>query len=585
MSTKKAATSSRKRPTRKATALLWQHYLSEVTPDVPEWVRGVIERTAPRSEAGRNPNSGFYFDWVEADRRVAFIEEYCRYPKGANAGEKMKLDEWQKDRIVRPAFGWKRRGTATATHGDLRRFRRVFVAIPRKNGKSTLIAACALSILLQDGEMRAEIYCLASNTGQASIVKDAIDDFIKMDARLQRMLNVKRGKIEYEGGVKQYDSIVEVLSSGDGKHGKNTHAVLIDELHEFLQPKQLVALEALTSSMLSRTQPLEFTMTTAGSDTNSECFKWWEYCTQVDNGSIEDDYLLPVMYGANPDDDWHDPNVWAKANPGIGSTITVEGFKAEYLKAAKDPRKLNTFLRLHLNIWTHADERWLTDDEWMKCAAKFTEEQVNHLPCYVGIDLAATRDFNAVACLWVDVDKWKFYLKVHHFVNREAAESRDATGGVDYLVFEREGSMTITEGNSTDHPAIRDYVLDFASRNQVKTVAYDRAMSSFIIPQLVDEGIRCEPFSQGIFGMSYPSKQLEVEVMKRNIVHDGSACMRYQMGCVVLYRDNNDNIKPTKVKNSRNKIDGVIASIIAFGQFLHENSEEVNISVQVYGLD
>lgn len=560
--------------------LNWRNFVPDAE-NAPEWVEGVVLKTAPKTKEVREQ---VYFDWREAERRVKFIEEYCRYPEGSKAGEKIKLDEWQKNDIVRPVFGWKRKNSAVNEYGDLRRYSKVFVGIPRKNAKSTLIAAMALSIMLQDGEGGAEIYALASNKEQAGRVYQPIRRFIEMDARLSEMLKVRKDSMSYA----KFNSEIKVLATTDGKHGLNTHAVLIDELHEFLQPKQLNALEALTSSMLARSQPLEFVMTTAGSDVTSRCYSDWEEAVQIQNGSMVSEYAdlyLPVIYAANANDDWNDPEVWRKANPGLGTILTEYAFRKEYLKAKNDPRKLNTFLRLHLNIWTHADDRWIPDEVWMKCAHPWPDEAVENLPCYIGMDLASRRDTCAVAFLWVDEPKWKFYLRVKFFVNEQQVKNRDVNGGVDYLDFIREGSMVMTPGDVTDHIEIKRFLDVACSRFQVRTIAYDKYGATTLVPQLVEMGLDCQPFSQGILAMNYPVKQFDIDVAKGNIVHDGSRCMRWQMGCVQLHSDNAGNVK-IKKERDRYKVDGPVAAVMAFGQFLHDHARaEQPVVTTVIGLD
>jgi phage terminase large subunit-like protein len=553
----------------------WRQYVKKGKH--PKWVQRVIENTVPRTDEGQNM---FYFDVDEAVRRVEFIQRFCRYPEGPKAGELMILDEWQKEDIVYPVFGWKRRDTATSNHGDLRRYRRVFIGIPRKNAKSTLIAAMALSIMLQDGEHRAEVYCLASNEKQGERVMNPIKAFCQMEPALAQMMKVRKKWVDYG----KFDSRLEVLASTDGRHGLNTHAVLIDELHEFLKPAQLNALEALTSSTLARAQPLQFTMTTAGSDVNSRCYHDWEYCLKVKDGVIHDDTLLPVIYAADDNDNWQDEQVWKKANPGLGTIISLDNFKEEYLKAKNDSRKLNTFLRLHLNIWAQADERWIDDKIWVKAASKWPDEAVKDLPLYIGMDLAATRDTCAAALLWVDEKRDKYYLRVKFWQNEAQARSNN---GVDYLAFEREGSCEITPGDVTDHEAILRYLQDVCGKNRVQCLAYDKHMATLIVPQMVDMGIRCEPFSQSILSVSYPIKQFDVDVAEGKIVHDGSMMMRWQMSSAKLHTDNSENVKIIKKsKTDRVRVDGPVAAIIAYGQMLHERSEPTqNIITEVIGLD
>ncbi|HMA78821.1 MAG TPA: terminase TerL endonuclease subunit [Candidatus Paceibacterota bacterium] len=535
----------------------------------PAWVSRVVAATKPK-----NPDT-YYFDWEEAERRVEFIEKFCRYPEGPKAGKLMQLDQWQKEEIIYPAFGWKEKGTG------LRRYRMVFLGIPRKNAKTTLTAAISLSILFQDGEDAAQLYCAAGETFQAGIIYKALSYMVEADTRLSKRAEVYRNELRYP----EKRSFVKVLSAdARSKHGFNAHAVMFDELHT--QPNRDLW-DVLTSSMLSRSQPITFVMTTAGTDTNSLCYEYWEYARNCAKGVIEDDRFLPLIYEASAEDDWHDPKVWKKANPGLGTILSEKNFRIEYDKACQMPSYINTFLNLHLNVWTQAAERWITDDAWMKCAMDFEPEDVAGLPCWCGLDLASTRDLNAFACLWVDEVNDRKYLKVYHFVNRSMAQNKKLTAGVDYIAFKNEGSLHITEGNTTDHRYIFEFITQFAKENDVQAMAYDRYMSGYIVSELNETGLRVEPFGQGYTSMSFPTKQFEVEILRGRIHHDGKKCMRWQMGNVVIERSPADDVKVTKKKSKpHQKVDGVVASIMALGQWIDDKGRSgSSVIPDVFGLD
>ena len=80
-----------------------------------------------------NTLTEYWFDESAADRAVTFIEKFCTHVKGDLGGKPFLLEGWQKDDIIRPLFGWKKKdGT--------RKYRTCYVEIPRKNGKSNLLS-------------------------------------------------------------------------------------------------------------------------------------------------------------------------------------------------------------------------------------------------------------------------------------------------------------------------------------------------------------------------------------------------------------------------------------------------------------
>ena len=125
----------------------------------------------------------FYFDDKAADRCVYFIENHIKHIKGELGGMPFKLEPFQKV-IVRDLFGWKYRDTG------LRRFRTAYICLPRKNGKSTLISAIALYMLLADGEPSAECYIAAGDRQQAGIIFDVASGMVRADSQLNKNLKV-----------------------------------------------------------------------------------------------------------------------------------------------------------------------------------------------------------------------------------------------------------------------------------------------------------------------------------------------------------------------------------------------------------
>ena len=500
------------------------------------------------------------YDEEKAERVIRWIEKYCSHVKGSKGGQPFKLEQWQKDDIIRPLFG-------TLREDGLRQYRTCYVEIPRKNGKSTLCAALALYLLCADDEPGAEVISAAADRNQARIVFDVALGMVEQNRELKNRLKCRQHAIHYKTSF--YKSI---SAEANTKHGFNCHGVIFDELHA---QKDGELWRVLSTSMGSRNQPMMLAITTAGHDTSSICYEVHDYAMKVKDGSVDDPAFLPVIYAADKGDDWTKEETWKKANPGYGSICMKDYFEQEVRKCQHNPREVNTFLRLHLNIWTSSEERWISDDEFMRGKEAVPETRLASLPCYIGLDLSSTKDLTAVGMLWRDDELDRFYLKCQHFVNAEMAHSKKLSGGIDYEMFSRQGFVTITDGNVNDMDAVRRFILDACAKYDVRMVAYDRWNAHTIVPQLVEKEIPVEPFGQGFRSMAYPTKMLEVEMCKGNIIHGAHPVLRWQMGCVHLQRDEADNIKVTKKKNSPSqKVDGIVACIMALGTFYNNSGEE-----------
>jgi len=502
-----------------------------------------------------------YYDKEKGDHAVEWIERYCTHVKGALGGQAFILEDWQKNDIIRPLFG-------TIREDGLRQYRQAYIEVPRKNGKSNLCAAIALYMLFADGEPGAEIISAAGDRNQARIVFEIASAMCANNAQLAGHGKVLRNTIEYK------NSFYKAISAeANTKHGFNAHAVILDELHVFNGDSGRELYNVLKTSTGARTQPMVIAITTAGHDTSSICYELHEYAQKVKEGSVVDDTFLPVIYAADKSDNWTKPATWAKANPGFGTICKADYFEQEVKRCQANPRQINTFLRLHLNIWTASEERWVTDDEFMVGAKEVDEAHLRTLPCYAGMDLSSTKDLTAVALIFRDDVRERFYLKCHHFVNEEKAQSKSLSGGIDYNYFEQQGLVSVTEGNVTDMVAVRHHIMKLAEVYDLRALAYDRYIAHLVVPFL--DGIDCQPFGQGYASMSYPTKQFEVLLCKGDILHGAHEVLRWQMGCVHLARDEADNIKVTKKKNSEaQKVDGVVASIMALGCYFNNAQDE-----------
>ena len=512
----------------------------------------------------------YYFDEEAADRAVNFIEQFCTHVKGELAGKAFILEQWQKDDIVRPLFGWKSKDTG------YRKYRTCYVEIPRKNGKSNLAAALALYLLFADGEPGAEIISAAGDRGQANIVYHIAQEMIKNNKHLRSKAKVLRNTIEYKSSW--YKSI---SAEAYTKHGLNCHGIIFDELHT--QPNRELW-DVLTTSVGARRQPLIISLTTAGHDRASICYEMHEYSEGVLNGSIEDDSFLPVLYKADPNDDWTDPETWKKANPGYGSICNEAYFMDAVKKAKSNPSMINSFLRLHLNIWTSAETAWIPDDTYMKGDKPIPYDRLPSLPAYGGLDLASTQDLTAFALIFRDDENDCFYLICHQFVNSVKAHNKKLAAGVDYLNYEREGDLTITPGNVTDYRIVKQYILDQCAKYDVREIGYDPKFSTYIVAELTEEEITMQPMAQNITSMNGPTKEMEMEIMKGNVIHGGNRCLRWQFGCAIIYTDNNENKRVIKEQKENKKVDGVIASIIALNSYVQNKTNDTDIMLEIVTL-
>lgn len=192
--------------------------------------------------------------------------------------------------------------------------------------------------------------------------------------------------------------------------------------------------------------------------------------------------------------------------------------------------------------------------------------------CFAGLDLAASSDFNAASFLFPP-EYGELPLLTRCFWIPEAKAEQRIKDNPNFKKWADEGYLELTPGNVTDYGYIRNTFNRIrAAGIEIRTIAFDKQYSYSLIPDLIADGFNCETFSQGIMTISPMTKELEKMILSGTIIHDGNPVSRWMYGNVELYRDNNDNYRPIKGKREK-KIDGVIADIMAVGQWFTEEAK------------
>ncbi len=408
---------------------------------------------------------------------------------------------WQRH-VIRDIFGWVDRQTG------YRRFRYVFVFVPRKNGKTTFNAPIASYMMMADGEPGAQVYSAAGDKPQASIVFKSTVNMLQAQPSLWNKLR----PIESEFTLiypKKHSSFTALSRIADAKLGTNPHFVVYDEL---LVAKNRELYTALDTGMVSRRQPMIMMLTTAGFDRTTFCWEQYDYAKRVLNGSVQNDRWYPVIYEAEEDADWTSEEVWAAANPSWGVTINREYMEQACQKAIDTPSSQPDFKRFHLNIWTNQVNRWLDMSRWKACC-KEPIEPLDGRVCYGGLDLSSTMDLSSLCLVFPNADGsydviWRTWTPEATMVERSRRD------GVDYAEWARAGWLIPTPGERIDYRYIREEIKDIAARYKLAELAYDPWGALHLATELEEEDkitmVQCR---QGYITLSAPSKELEAAVV------------------------------------------------------------------------
>ena len=513
------------------------------------------------------PPAEFWFDEKAADTAVEFFARFLRHQKGELAGNPLSLADWQADQIIRPMFGWKRRdGT--------RKYRTVYVEIPRKNGKTTVAAGIGLYLLFADGEQGAEVYSAAADRDQAAIAFDLARSMVEAEPALRKRAKVYRRSIVVESTGSSY----KVLSAdARSKHGFNAHGIILDEVHA--QPNRELY-DVLHTSTGARRQPVEFLITTAGVyEPESIAWQLHEYAGKVRDGAIDDPSFLPVIYAAPQDADYRDPAVHVAANPGIGISLKADYLVAEAKRAEEEPSYENTFRRLHLNQWTQQVTRWIRVEDWSACGA--AKPDLTGKYCFPALDLSTTTDISALVLVFPpDSDSGPYWLLPYFWCPESKVRKASQRDRVPYDAWVRDGFLAATPGDVVDYAFIRHRINELSREYQFGPLAFDPWNATQLATQLrEDDGIEMVEFRQGYVSMNEPAKEFERLVMSGRIRHPDNPVLNWMASNVAVRRDPAGNIKPDKDK-STGRVDGIVAAVMGVGLAIR-----MGVSTSVYATE
>jgi len=525
-----------------------------------EWIRTEHDERAVLA--------GCRFSLEHAEHVKQFFERWLRHSKGEWGDKPFKLLEWQWTDLVAPVFGWLRKD-------GYRRIRKVYCEIPKKNGKSTFGSGVGLYLLVADGEAGAEVYSAATKRDQANIVHGEAINMVRRSPALTKRLRIHEATkvITYRETQSKYTSLA---ADSAGSEGLNIHGLIVDELHAWTDRSFW---DSLRYGFAARKQPLTFVITTAGVyDKTSLGWQEHEYATRwlANETGFEDEEFYGYIRGAELEDDIQDPEVHRRANPSYGVVIDPREIAKAAADAANKPTELNTFKRYRLNIWTDSFQSWLRLDQWDACQREIDLETYKGRRCYIGVDLASTRDMTAVCAAFPEMEDGQLVcdLAFWYWAPSGGLADRDANERAKYQHWRDSGALIVTPGLTTDYRAVRAKLCDMATKFNVVEVAYDPWNATQLANELDDDGFEMIQFRQGFASMNEPSKLLESMLADGTLRHDGNPITRWMAGNVTTKTDEHNNIKPNK-KTSTGKIDGIVAAVMALGRAMQGEGQSI----------
>lgn len=584
-----------------------------------KWVKAACQRHLDdlARVAAQDPDWLYYFDHEEANRVCQFLE-LLPHIKGDQAKPertadgvhypKIVLEDWQVFPVA-VLFGWLR------ISNRLRRFRRAYLEVGRKNTKSTLLAGIGLYMLAGDGEQGPEVYASATKKDQARIVWEVAQEMVRRQPEFKQLgVGFNKSLIFSSQVAGKFTPLARDYGSLDGL---NTSCFISDELHAQRDRKLY---DVLDSSTGARSQPMGIGITTAGTDRAGVCYAQRTYVIKLLNavlhrhsgmgytvkgGSAEDEtyfgiiYTLDTDYAAvplggtpaaielqkaeglqvdeqkkiafRPDDDWGDEAMWLKANPMLAAVFAndygsglLDDLRSACQKARTMPSEQAEFRTKRVNQWLNADVAWMDMQAWNRCAdTDLHEDEFAGDSTIAGLDAAFKIDIFA--------NMKVFRRNDHYYVfGRYYAPERmlNAKGNEQLASWAQQGFIQKASGEAVDMAAVRDDLVADAEKHQLVEITYDPNQLTQFAGEMTEKGYTMVEIRPNVLNFSEPMKFLEELVLQGKLHHNGDPVLEWMVSNVVCHRDRKDGIYPVKEK-PENKIDGVIGTIMALSRAMH----------------
>lgn len=513
------------------------------------------------------------FDQARADEVIRFVE--LLKLTGDFHGKPFVLLPWQRD-VLEQVYG-------TVREDGARQYRYAYLEIPKKNGKTELIATLGVYHLVCDGAS-GQIYCCAADRKQASLVFAAAVEKIKQEPALDKVLKIVASSktiINKQTGTK-----MEVLSAeAYTKHGLNPTVVIFDELHA--QPNRELWDVMTFGAGAARREPLWWVITTAGDDPDRASIGWeiHEQARKIRDGELVDPTWFVRIYGAPEDADIWDEATWRMANPSLGTSISLDAVRAEAVAAKNSPAAEKNFRWLRLNQWVQLKRlSWLPLDLYDANRSTMALTDLRGKRCYAGLDLSSTTDLTAIGLIFPPQDgleKWVWATR--QWIPRDNMRERVLRDHVPYDRWAQDGHIEVTPGDVIDYDYIKIACGEIAVDYKVSAWGNDpwgaeKLRQDMLQGVMIGDqtaSIDLIRVKQDIANMSPAMKEME-RLLKSGMVEIvDNPCTRWAFGNVTLVTDGNENYKPKKISKV-NRIDPIVALINAMYLALKLETPAVN---------
>lgn len=513
----------------------------------------------------------YAFDIEESQNIIDFAEELIMM-----SGDEFKNVQCYPYQcfILGSLNGWRDKETGH------RRFRTSYIQMGRQNGKSFINGILATYYGNFTTKQFAKIFLTATKQEQANIIFDEVKKFIKADEDLSELFRIQ----DYNHTIDCLltDTVIRSLS-GDTKSmdGFAVYLGIVDEYHAHKTNQMYKLLEG---GIKMQPSALISVITTAGFNLKSPCYRLYEQCCKIVNGTFGNETQFVYIAQMDKKDDMKNPNNWIKANPILEfNKLALENMKPIGLSAFEmGGDDLRDFMIKQLNIWIQwASSLYIEKiDKWKASATNKTLEDFRGMKCFVGVDLSSGGDLTTIALVfpyYVDGVK-KYYVFTHSYMPSNRVSEHIETDHAPYDLWINKGLITVTEtlgGIKTDYKYIltdlTNYIADYEI--DVQMVCYDPYNASAFLGDLEVMGFNSLSIKQSHMVLSEATEDFRLEIYAGNVEYnEEDELLTWSLMNAKTIKNNWKEIKIDKSSQTE-RIDPVDAVIDAWTQAMKTESE------------
>lgn len=518
-------------------------------------------------------DSEFYYSSRRSNHALEFIENYCRHSKGKMGGQHIRLELWEKA-FISTIFGF-------IDGAGSRKYQRAVLIIGKKNGKSLLASAIGLYMLVADGEPGPEIYAVATKKDQAKIIWNEAKRMVRKSPALARRI---KGRVNDLSSEDYNDGAFKpVASDTDTLDGLNSSCILMDEIHQWKNGEPLYNIMA--DGITAREQPLILITSTAGTVREDIYDQVYDEAEMTINGyaqshGYKDERSIFFIYELDKRNEWKDPKMWIKANPGLGGIKNEKTLAEKVAKAKRNHRLVKNLVCKEFNIRETSTESWLNFEE-LNNATKFDMADLKPRYGIAGADLSQTTDLTCATVIFKVKDDQHIYVKQMYWLPEDTLEQRANEDNIPYVLWKEQGLLRTSQGNKVVYRDIMDWFQEIQDEYDIYMYkgGYDSWSAQYFVKDLQARyGDKTfEPVIQGKKTLSSPMYSLGADLRAKRVVYNDNPILKWCLSNTAVDMDRNGNIQPDKGHNRRKRIDGLASLLDAYVVYENYRDEYENV--------